>query len=219
MGLLDKLFSKSPKKEETANVLGQYYTLEDLTPVICGNSGITLSPLGGAQATSTKYQEIFCTMWKASRNITPFLPTLDFSSPDKVKDYMISTCLATELGAKFNYLITVEHIPAGMFIISTPYANNKSLGYNHWTMDFFLFEMFEGQGVMSIALTRMLFHLKNIGVDNIRLIVDQNNKRCLNLIDKLPVDEIDNSSWQSTENGLKPRIFNCPLSTISFQRR
>ncbi len=40
MGLLSKLFSRTQKKEESANVLGKYYTLEDLTPEFCGNSGI-----------------------------------------------------------------------------------------------------------------------------------------------------------------------------------
>lgn len=86
-------------------------------------------------------------------------------------------------------------------------------------MDFFLFEMFEGKGVMSVALPRMLLLLKNIGVDDIHFIVDVNNRRCLNLINKLPIDEIDNSQWHSSTNGLKPKVFSCPLSTISFKHR
>ena len=50
-------------------------------------------------------------------------------------------------------------------------------------------------------------------------IVDVNNRRCLNLINKLPIDEIDNSQWHSSTNGLKPKVFSCPLSTISFKHR
>lgn len=217
MGLLSKLFSRTQKKEEPTNVIGKYYTLEDLTPEFCGNSGIILSPLGGAQATNEQYPFILSTMWEGSQNIKKFLPSLDLSSAEKSEKYMLSTCTATELGIKFNYMITVNHIPAGMFIITTPYLNNKTLGYNHWTMDFFLFEMFEGKGVMSIALPRMLLHLKKMGIDNIHLIVDSNNKRCLNLIAKLPFDEIDSSNWHSTENGQKPKLFNFPLSDISFR--
>ena len=93
MGLLSKLFSRTQKKEESANVLGKYYTLEDLTPEFCGNSGIILSPLGGAQATNEQYPFILSSMWEGSRNINKFLPTLDLSSAEKAEQYMLQHVL------------------------------------------------------------------------------------------------------------------------------
>lgn len=217
MGLFDKLFGRTTKSAKNEIMLGQYYSLADLTPIFCGNSGVTLSPLGAAHVENEAYPKIFKLMWEKSNNIHKFLPTLDFSSEAKVFNYMIETCIATETGLKFNYVITVDHVPVGMFIISTPYVNKKSLGYEHWTMDFFVFKDFEGQGAMSIALPRMLLHLKNMGVDDLHLIIDQSNERCLRLINKLPFNEIDNPNWYNSSTGEKPRLFICKLSSIRFQ--
>ena len=174
MGLFDKLFRRSKKTNKGVDI-GQYYSLEDLTPIFCGNSGITLSPLGAAQVESEAYPPILRKMWEDSKNIHKFLPTLDFSSEAKALNFMLETCIATETGLKFNYVITFNHIPAGMFIISTPNFNKITLGYEHWTMDFFVFKAFEGQGILSITLPRMLRLLKNIGVEKLHLIIDSEN--------------------------------------------
>ena len=214
MRLFDKLFRRSKNQEV---ILGQHYSLEDLTPIFCGNSGITLSPLGGAQIENEAYPKILSIMWEDSKNIHRFLPTLDFSSETKVLNYMFETCIATETGLKFTYVITVDHIPAGMFIISTPSANKISLGYKHWTMDFFIFKAFEGQGIMSVALPRMLLHLKNIGIENLHLIIDKGNHRCLNLVNKFPFNEISNPDWYNPSTGEKPCLYVCNLSSIRFQ--
>lgn len=219
MGLFRKKTSETSGDSGYENILGRYYSFEDLQPIFCGNSGVILYPLGSAQLFDEHYPTIISTLWTSGTHIQQFFPTLDFSSHDKVSAFMLSAYKVTELGLKFTYVITVNHIPAGMFIITTPYLNNKTLKYNHWTMDFFLFEMFEGRGIMSVALPRMLLFLKNIGVDDIHFIVDVNNRRCLNLINKLPNDEIDNSQWHSSTNGLKPKVFSCPLSTISYKHR
>jgi len=216
------LFGKKKKPEEakpSESILGEYYTLEDLQPVFCGNSGITLSPLGAAQAFDEHYPMFISTLWKTGSNIQRFFPSLDLSTEDSVKKFMLSACVITEQGEKFAYVITVNHIPAGMFIITTPHLNEKKIHYNHWTMDFFLFGFYEGKGVMTIAMPRMLLLLKNIGIDDIHFIVDESNTRCLNLLAKFPIDEIDNSSWHNTMNGQRPRVFSCPLSIINFQHR
>ena len=219
MGLFDKVFAHSSNDTGYENVLGRYYRLDDLQPVFCGNSGVTLSPLGGAQIMDKHYPTIISAMWEDSPHIKQFFPAMDFSSEKRVLVFMMAAYKITELGSKFTYVITVNHIPAGMFIITTPYFNHKAFGYNHWTMDFFLFAFFEGKGVMSIALPRMLMLLKSVGVEDIRLIVDAHNDRCLNLLKKLPLEEIDNSNWHHETNGQKPIVFNCPLSSISFQIR
>ena len=44
---------------------------------------------------------------------------------------MLSAYKVTELVIKFAYVITVNHILAGMFIITTPYLNNETLKYDH----------------------------------------------------------------------------------------
>lgn len=218
MGIFDKN-NKSNMEASYDNILGDYYSLEELQPIFCGKSGITLSPLGWAQIMDEHYPVLMSTMWSASTNIQQFFPSLDYSTPEKVKAFMISASKVTELGVKFAYVITVNHIPAGMFILTTPYLNNKEFNYDYWTMDFFLFSMFEGKGIMSVALPWMLQFLQGLDVADLHLIVDENNTRCLNLLANLPVDEIDNSFWHSSINGRRPKVFSCPLAFIDFQRK
>lgn len=92
---------------------------------------MTLSPLGSAQLLDEHCPTIISTLWTSGTHIQQFFPTLDFSSPDKVSAFMLSAYKVTELVIKFAYVITVNHILAGMFIITTPYLNNETLKYDH----------------------------------------------------------------------------------------
>ena len=82
----DSLLAAVKRQEFTLR--GVYYTLEYLTPEFCGNSGIILSPLGGAQATNEQYPFLLSKMWEGSQNIKKFLPSLDLSSAEKSEKYM-----------------------------------------------------------------------------------------------------------------------------------
>lgn len=63
--------------------------------------------------------------------------------------------------------------------------------------------------------TRSLMSVK--GYDSIILVIDEDNKRCINLISRFPFDEMENSRFINKEDlSRPPRVFECPLSTIRF---
>lgn len=55
MGLFRKKASETSGDSSYENILGRYYSFEDMQPVFCGNSGVTLSPLGPAQLLDEHY--------------------------------------------------------------------------------------------------------------------------------------------------------------------
>ena len=197
---------------------GQYYSIDDLDPIVCGRSGIYLEPIAPDFATRDNIISTVPILFKTSINVQKYLPSLDFSSKESVEQFSRVTMLRTTTGFQFTYGIYLNGIIVGMIFINTPAFNKTSMGMNEWSLDFFVFAPFEGQGFMQIALPRMMMFLqKNIGVKTFYLLIDEDNKRCINLISRFPFDEMENSRFINKEDlSRPPRVFECPLSTIRF---
>lgn len=195
-----------------------YFSIADLDPVVCGNSGIYLEAIAPDFSTRKEILQTLPILFKTSTNVHKFLPTLDFSSIQSIEQFSKVTMFRTETGLQFTYGIYLKGILVGMFFVNTPAFNKPAMGLNEWTLDFFVFAPFEGQGLMGIALPRMMLFLqKNIGVKTFYLLVDQDNERCINLIQQFPIDNIDNSGFRNLESQSEPPlVFECPLSTIRF---
>ena len=200
---------------------GKYYSIDDLGPIVCGKSGIYLEPIISDFTTKEEILKILPILFKTSTNVHKFLPTLDFSSVKSIEQFSRITMLRTFTGLQFTYGIYQMGIIVGMIFVNTPAFNKSSMGLNEWTLDFFIFAPFEGQGLMRIALPRlMMFLQKNLGVETFYLLVDEENERCINLIQHFPIYEVDNCGFMNIENQSKPPIiFECPLSTIRFERK
>lgn len=197
---------------------GNYYSIDDLDPIICGRSGIYLEPIAPDFATNENILKILPALFSTSPKVKRFFPTLDFSTKDSVEQFSKVTMFRTMSGLAFSYGIYTKGIPVGMIFVNTPAFNKTAMGLNEWTLDFFVFDAFQGQGFMRTAFPRMMMFLqKNIGVESFYLLIDEDNERCINFISLFPIDEIDNSGFNNLENQLcPPRVFECPLSRIRF---
>ena len=197
-----------------------YFTIDDLEPIVCGRSGIYLEPIAPDFATREGIINTLPILFKTSTNVRKFLPALDFSSMKSIEQFSKVTMIRTTTGLQFSYGIYMKDIIIGMIFVNTPAFNKTSMGMNEWTLDFFVFAPFEGQGFMRIALPRMMMFLqKNIKVEKFFLLVDKENERCVNLIQQFPIDEIDNSGFKNLESQSNPPlVFECPLSTIRFSQ-
>lgn len=197
---------------------GQYYSIDDLDPIVCGRSGIYLEPIAPDFAGRDTIVKTVPSLFKASINVQKYLPSLDFTSKESLEQFSRVTALRTTKGLQFTYGIYLKGIIVGMIFVNTPAFNKASMGLNEWSLDFFVFAPFEGQGFMRIALPRMMMFLqKNIGVDTFYLLIDESNERCIDFISIFPFDEIDNSRFKNKEDlSRPPRVFECPLSTIRF---
>jgi RimJ/RimL family protein N-acetyltransferase len=198
--------------------MNHYYSIDDLDPIVCGRSGIYLEPIAPDFATRDTIISTVPILFKTSINVQKYLPSLDFSSKESVEQFSRVTMLRTTTGFQFTYGIYLNGIIVGMIFINTPAFNKTSMGMHEWSLDFFVFAPFEGQGFMQIALPRMMMFLqKNIGVKTFYLLIDEDNKRCINLISRFPFDEMENSRFINKEElSRPPRVFECPLSTIRF---
>lgn len=197
---------------------GQYYTIDDLEPIVCGRSGIYLEPIGPDFGTKDIVIKTVPLLFKMSSNVQTFLPSLNFGSEEGLKQFSKVTMFRTMAGLQFTYGIYLNRAITGMIFVNTPAFNKTAMGLNEWTLDFFVFAPFEGQGIMRTALPRMMMFLqKEIGVRTFYLLVDEDNERCINLIQKFPIDDIDNSGFKNLDGQSNPPlVFECLLSTIRF---
>lgn len=196
----------------------KYFSYEDLKPIKCGNSGLTLIPVDYSILLNKDYIFMLEKFGNTDR-LKEFLPSLDFSSEEKIKKTLFGMCRKAELGTQFTYSITLNGVLLGMIFVDTPVGNRIGMGFEDWTIDFFLFEAFEGNGYMSVALPRMMMYMKNnLNIDVFYVLIDPNNERCINLISQFPFDEIDNSGFSNHGvNYEPPLVYECSLSTIRFQ--
>ena len=185
----------------------QYYTIDDLEPIVCGRSGIYLEPIGPDFGTKGIVIKTVPLLFKMSSNVQTFLPSLNFGSEEGLKQFSKVTMFRTMAGLQFTYGIYLNRAITGMIFVNTPAFNKTAMGLNEWTLDFFVFAPFEGQGIMCTALPRMMMFLqKEIGVRTFYLLVDEDNERCINLIQKFPIDDIDNSGFKNLDGQSNPPL-------------
>ena len=195
-----------------------YFSTDQLKVIPCGQTGLRLQPLDFGLILDDANKEILKKLGN-SEGIKKYLPNLDFSSDESIEKFVMGLSYKTEQGLEFAYSIKANNLILGMIFVNTPAINQKLIGLNHWTLDFFILEPFEGNHYMKIGLIYMMVFLKEtIGVDEFLLMVDQDNEKCLNLIKSLPVDEIDNKGFKNKDKfGTPPFVYHCPLSNINFR--
>lgn len=196
---------------------GIFFKSEELKSVDLG-SGFSLRPIDLLIYDNDNVHTMLMAFTNTER-IRKFLPSLDFSSKEKIQKWILGLCQKTEMGLEFAYGIYLNRGVIGMIFVNTPAYNKAVMGFPKWTMDFFIAEPLEGQGIMTAALVNMLHLLQSsTSADSIYALIDDDNARCLTLITKLPFDERDNSGFKNPQNNFSPpRVFECPLSHIQFE--
>lgn len=197
-----------------------YYNLEDIRLMKIGEN-FSIAPYDFVWFSQVPDDKIFPIIANTER-IRKFLPGLNFSDEKKSKETLKAFVLSPELGMGFTYILRLENIPIGLICVHSPIYNNNDFGTNiHkniWTVDFFISEMYEGNGIMFQSLCRVLNQLKGMGVPRIYALVDDTNTRCLQFIQNL-FDEIEDCNIKNQYTNQAAHIFVAELSLISFQRR
>lgn len=212
----------APHTKESSNmpksILGKYFSLEQLQQVPMGQ--VRLQPIDARLALDSSSQQTVALMAQISPDIKQYLPNLDLSSANAIGKYFLRHQQMTELGYKFGYAIKMgDDGYMGFIFINTPAINEKAINFPNWTIDFCLFQPFQGQGIMLKSLSRALYILKSImHVDNVYAYVDEDNSKCLNLLSNLPFD-LQPEKLTDPATGKKALLFCCPLHQINFQRR
>lgn len=146
------------------------------------------------------------------------LPRLGFETTEKARETLKGFMLRAEAQMGVVYFIRHQNYPAGMIAVNSPRFNKETLGLSIWTIDFFMIEQCEGQGMMSAALTRAMREMKEaMGVEDVYAMVCEDNTRSRHLLEKLYFEEIDNTGFHDTRD---PRetwlVYRADLATIRF---
>lgn len=206
--------SNKPEKQR------RFYNLQDITVMSIGGN-CCIAPVDADFLFDNNVSSCLSIMGNTPR-IVKYLPNIDLSSEEAAKKYIQKEVLRAESGLGFSYFIMMGRNPVGMITVNTPTYNENQIDFSHWTLYFFVFEIFEGKGFIRAALPRVLFTLKEkIHVDEVYTIIDPDNKRGLSLMNYFPFTEVSYSLHSSQGQMLSqsPRVFCCKLSIISFQRR
>jgi len=245
MGLLDFLFGK---KEETENKPTQVSSRPISSPVSDAASNVASPRIEQcfdpvtfpiSQVRVKKLGEIdlapYDAFWYSSvpdamllplfantDKIKRFLPGMDFSSETAAKETLKGYMLRTEMGLGVTYVIRSQNIPMGMIFVNTPNYNQKAMNLYIWTVDFFMFEANEHQGIMFNCLAQVLAIMQqNFRVPKVYAIVNAANSDCINLLynPRNPLfTEEDNFGFKDKDHpGSAPRVFSIDLRKINFR--
>lgn len=203
------------------NIIGKHYNLEQLRQIQMGS--IRLQPIDAGIVFDEQQQNVVQILANASPKIKQYLPNLNLSSPEAVAHFFTRLCKKTELGYEFGYSIKQNNAGdaayLGFIFIHTPSYNSKSLNFPHWTIDFCLFELYEGNGIMRNSLIRVLDFLKNVlGVSEVYAIVDEYNMQSIKLLQLLPFDCLK-QKLSDPGTGNRANLFCCNLTNLNFQHR
>ena len=159
-----------------------------------------------------------------TQKLKRYLPGMDFSTEEKAKKALEGYMMRTEMGLGVTYVIRSQNMPIGMIFVNTPNYNKKTMGLYIWTIDFFILESMEHQGIMFNCLAQVLAIMKlQFRVPKVYAIVDKSNLDCINLLhnSRNPLfSEEDNSGFDDRSHpGESPRVFGLDLRAMNFQHR
>ena len=209
----------TPLPEYPSAIADTYYTLDQLRQIPMGD--VRLQPIDAGIVFDDKQQQVVKIFADQSPRVKQFLPNLELSSVEAISKYFTIFCQKTEMNLEFGYSIKLNKYgdagTVGFIFVHTSLLNKVAINFPQWTIDFCLFEVMEGKGLMKAAILRVLNTLKNqMGVKNLFAIVDVDNDRCLKLMAKLPFD-LQPQVLHDPNTSKKAKLFMCPLSHINFQ--
>ncbi len=211
--------SNQPELADNPNILGKYYRLEDIKSKNLGTiylAGMDAQSLFGDYSMDA----LMLSTLGNTKRVRQYLPGMDLSSEQSAKEYIKKLVFRTELGYEFAYAIRQGNGLLGAINVQTPDYNMSLSKFPHWTLTFFVFELFENKGIMTIALSWILYFLKtSLNVHQIYATVDPNNIQSISVLNKLPFDEVPHDGegrFVLMNDGQRGKLFMCDLDFVKF---
>lgn len=211
-----KPFTKTNDDLSQVKMIGKYYKISDLQTIPLGGE-YSMVPIDAKSVFEESDKIILNSLGQTAR-IKRYLPILDFSIPDNSSEkFFLKLVKQTEMGLGFSYGIRQSKGLLGIIMVDTPALNQLTNNFENWTISFFVLELFENKRILSTALPRLLFFLREkIGVKRLYAIVDSDNTRSIHLLQKFFFEKVNNSEWYGKNNTEIPMIYCCDLTLINF---
>ncbi|MGN0028519.1 MAG: GNAT family N-acetyltransferase [Marinilabiliaceae bacterium] len=194
----------------------KFYRLEDIKHRSLGDN-LMLSPYD-AQAFLMSPDAGFLAKFANTEKIRHALPRLGFETAEAARKTLKGFMLRAEAQMGVVYFIRYQNYPVGMIAVNSPRFNKETLGLSIWTIDFFMIEQCERQGMMSVAMARAMREMKEaMGAEDVYAMVCEDNACSRHLLEKFYFEEIDNTGFHDTQDPRKTwLVYRADLATIRF---
>ena len=199
------------------DVRSVFYNLQDIKSMSMG-PGWMLAPYDAHWFFSVPDASLLPAIANTDK-IKRFLPGLGFTDEDSCKKRLEGYLLKAESQMGITYVIRNQNLPMGMIFVNSPLYNKTTINTAIWTVDFYISEIAEHQGIMFNSLARVLNVMKTVmGVKAVYALVDENNAECIHLLENW-FTNVDNSGFAKTaEGGKKPLAYMLNLSEMRFEK-
>ena len=195
-----------------------FYELEDIKYRSMGGD-LMLAPYDFNFYLKAPDAKILPTLTNTDR-IHRFLPGLGFDDEEYAKNHLKGYILQTENQLGVAYFIRLKNIPIGLVHVDTPLYNKKVIGKAIWTIDFFIAEQFENQGIMYNAVVRVLNEMKNaMNAKVVYALVDQDNNDCISFLGKGLFKRVSSDGFKNNNGGLPPFVYMIDIEHMQFLKQ
>jgi len=121
--------------------------------------------------------------------VKKYLPSIHVETIEEAKKKLLSFSEKMLLRGSILYGIRQRKMqaPMGYIHINTPLM---STGLNCWTVDFWLGENAQGNGLMTASLHYVLKYLQNYDVSEVKALIHSDNTKSINVIERLGFGKI-----------------------------
>lgn len=119
-----------------------------------------------------------------TEEIKKYLPLIYVETIEQAKEKLYSSMQSMLFRGSLFYCIRFkeQQFPIGYINLNTPIAPT---GLHCWTVDFWLGETAQGNGIMTASLYYLLTYLKQFNIPEIKAVVHADNIKALNVINKV----------------------------------
>lgn len=215
----DQILADNVKKEPIAeDNRNSFFELEDIKYRSMGND-LMLAPYDFNFYLEAPDAKILPILTNTDR-IHRFLPGLGFDDEESTKKSLKGYLLQTENQLGVAYFVRLKNIPIGLVHVETPLYNKKVIGKAIWTIDFFIAEQFENQGIMYNAVIRVLNEMKNaMGAKVVYALVDQDNNNCIKFMRKGLFKRISSDGFINNSGGHPPFVYMADIEHMQFLKK
>ncbi len=190
-----------------------FYELENIKYRAMGKE-LMLAPYDGFSLENYPDADVLPALANTEK-IQRFLPNLGFKDKESTQKRLAGYIIKTESQMGVTYVIRYNNIPMGMVFVNTPLYNKKSINLAIWTIDFYISEMLEHQGIIYNAILRVLHEMKiAMNAKVVYALVDQDNHDCIKVIGNGLFEKVNFRGFKNSDGGLPPLIFKKDLSKI-----
>lgn len=182
--------------------------LFEKTPILHIGS-VFLDPLSPEEIQKEITFYYMCSSTEGVKKYLPSSYTTNLENAEK-KLYVYISRMSLQLGILYRIRLEGSGITIGYIYLTTALGNRE---FSKWMLDFWLWDKYEGNGIMTTSIINILDVLHDNKVPEIYSIVNSSNRKSKQVLNSLGFELDDNSgfSWEKSYSLDKPLVYRLSL--------